>query len=81
MTDKTYTTIAANIRRHLGDMSYSEWARRADDHPMTISRVVRGESAPGVQVLLKIAEGLGCTLADLLKGVEKPPRKRRRKKS
>jgi transcriptional regulator with XRE-family HTH domain len=80
MADHTRETIAENIRRIRGDMNYSEWARRADDHPITISRVERCELSPGIPVLLSIAKGLGCSLADILSGVEDPPKKKRRRK-
>ena len=61
--------IAANLKRLRGELSYAEIARRAGTYPTAIQRIEKGDSMPGVGLLTRIADVLGCKVDDFLKPV------------
>lgn len=63
--------IANNLKRLRGDVSYSEIARRAGTYPMAIQRIEKGDSMPGVGLLTRIAEALGCGVNEFLQKTSK----------
>jgi transcriptional regulator with XRE-family HTH domain len=64
--NETKDRIAANLHRLRGELSYSEIARRVGTYPMAIQRIERGDSMPGVGLLTRIADALGCGLNDFV---------------
>lgn len=69
--DETLDVISQNLRRLRGDLSYSEIGRRAETNASAISKIEKGEHMPGVGLLTRIADALGCTVNDLLKNPKK----------
>lgn len=70
-------TVSANVRRlrEAAGLSMSALARLIDDYPGTIERVEAGKNMPGVGLLMRIAEGLGVTLNDMVQPVPSPRKK------
>jgi transcriptional regulator with XRE-family HTH domain len=64
--EQALRTIADNLRRLRGEMSYSEIARRCSTYPAVISRIEKQVHMPGAGLLSRIADALGCSTEDLL---------------
>jgi DNA-binding XRE family transcriptional regulator len=69
--DKPLARFAANLRRArtAARLSQEELAHLADMHRTALSRLERGERAPGFRTLLQLAHALNMTPAALLRGV------------
>ena len=48
------------------ELSQEALAEKADVHPNYVGRIERGECAPTVEILLKIAKALGVKVRDLV---------------
>lgn len=53
-------------RREEYDLEQNELARRADTTPAMISYIEKGSKKPSVELLVRIAEALHCTVNDLV---------------
>lgn len=65
--EKALEVIARNMIKMRGKLSYSEIGRRAGTTAAAISRIEKREHMPGVGLLTRIADALGCQVEDLLK--------------
>jgi transcriptional regulator with XRE-family HTH domain len=57
-------------------MTQAELARRADVTTSYVTRLERATSAPGIDLVDRLATALGCTAADLLPAADPPDRTR-----
>lgn len=62
----------ARLRRQSG-LSQEELGFRADFHRTDISKLERGEAAPGSETLFKISESLGVSASELFEGLSWNP--------
>jgi transcriptional regulator with XRE-family HTH domain len=64
--------LARNVRiaREQAGLTQEQVAHAAGLALSDVGRIERGERDPGVRVLVKLADGLGVTAADLLDGVK-----------
>lgn len=68
-------------RRLAADLSQERLGELSGVHFTSISLVERGKMVPTLVVVRKLAEGLGCTMVDLVTELEQesaPPRKRKK---
>lgn len=56
-------------RRTEQDLTQEQLAERAGLNPTNVGRVERGHRDPGVGVVVKLADGLGVSVATLFDGV------------
>ena len=63
--------VASNILVFMGarDLTQPQLAKSAGIHENTLANYIRGRCEPGAFKLKRIADSLGCTVDDLLKGV------------
>lgn len=54
------------LKREEYDLEQKELAKRADTTPMMISYIERDIKKPSVELLVRIAEALHCTVNDLV---------------
>ncbi len=81
--DAALKNISANVRRLIGDRSFSEIARACCTpdwtcYAATIEKIANGKNMPGAGLLARLAEALGVTPNDLL---SQPAAKRRLSKA
>jgi transcriptional regulator with XRE-family HTH domain len=72
--DDPLRILAANLRRLREDLGLSQeaLALRADMDPAEVRRIETCKRDPGVRVLARLAEALGRTPAELLRGIPAP---------
>lgn len=63
---------ALRTRRHAAGMTQAELARRAHVTTSYVTRLERATSAPGIDLVDKLAQALGCTVSDLLPEADPP---------
>jgi transcriptional regulator with XRE-family HTH domain len=63
--------IGETVLKHRmkAELSQEALAEKADIHPNYVGRIERGECAPTVEILLKIAKALGIKVRDLVDGL------------
>ncbi|MEA2579118.1 MAG: Helix-turn-helix domain [Actinomycetota bacterium] len=63
--------VAARVakRRRAAGLTQEELAERSNLHHTQISRIERGERAPGLLTLARLAEGLDTDMSELLRGL------------
>lgn len=61
---------ALKTRRQTAGFTQAELARRAQVTTSYITRLERATSAPGIDLVDKLAQALGCTIGDLLPTTE-----------
>ena len=59
-------------RRKAADLTQGELAKKADTSANQISRLEKSEQLPRLDLAVRLAAALGCSVADFVK----PPRKR-----
>ncbi|MBY0458195.1 MAG: helix-turn-helix transcriptional regulator, partial [Gemmataceae bacterium] len=59
-------------RRHAAGMTQAELARRSQVTTSYITRLERASSAPGIDLVDKLAQALGCKVSDLLPEADPP---------
>lgn len=63
---------ALRTRRLAAGMTQAELARRSHVTTSYITRLERATSAPGIDLVAKLAQALGCTVSDLLTEADPP---------
>lgn len=63
---------ALRTRRLAAGMTQAELARRSQVTTSYITRLERATSAPGIDLVDKLAQALGCTVSDLLPEADTP---------
>jgi transcriptional regulator with XRE-family HTH domain len=63
--------FAANVRRLRNErgLTQEELAEEADLHLTDIARIETQGRSPGIEIVAKIAKGLGVPASELLKGI------------
>lgn len=64
---------ALRTRRMTAGMTQAELARQSHVTTSYITRLERATSAPGIDLVDRLAQALGCTVSDLLPSAEPPP--------
>ena len=64
--------LANNIKQYLekSGMKRSELARKTYTSEVSITRYCSGQRHPDAYTIYRMAKALGCTVADLMKGVD-----------
>jgi DNA-binding XRE family transcriptional regulator len=77
-TDRTLRALADRIKelRNQKGISQEELAHRAGLSRTGMGFLETGKRSPRLDTLMKVADGLGVTVDELLKGVHKPSKKR-----
>jgi transcriptional regulator with XRE-family HTH domain len=67
--------FAANVRRLRQDRALTQerLAELSGLHMTDVARIETQGRDPGVKVVVKLARGLGCSIAELFEGIEFPP--------
>jgi len=65
--DESLKVLATNVQKCMDerDMSIRELARRSENHPNVIMRLVRAEGMPSADAVHRISESLGVSLDSL----------------
>lgn len=63
--DRSFAGNLKRIRKGL-NLSQNDLAKRADLHPAVISFYETGERKPGVEAIISLCRGLGCSPNDLI---------------
>ena len=77
-TTKTGEIFGAHVRRLRLErgLTQPQLATRCDSNVPFISNVERGVMLPGLAMLLRLADALDCRISDLVKVLDREPRKR-----
>lgn len=59
--------------RHAAGQTQEELAERADVHVTHVAKIEAGERSPSVEVLVRLAAGLGVPMARIVEGVDHTP--------
>ena len=86
MTSKQHDTavlsiIASNMRRLRGGRSLQDVATEAKTFPASIKRIEDRDHMPGAGLLVRIANALHVSVAELYQPIENSAQNRRRKKT
>jgi len=70
--EKGWAELGIVIRRYrkMGNLTQEQLAERADSHWTYISEIENGHRSPGINVLRRLAEGLGMPLSELIAEAE-----------
>lgn len=65
--DEIKRRLSSNLPKLRGELSLSEIARRCETYPTAIKEVEDGVRMPGVGMLTRICEAIGCTIDEILR--------------